>query len=199
MTAGARANVKPDAPGQSAVLLTQVAARLDALSIPYAVIGGLAASFHGVVRSSLDADIVISVSSREANVTPLLRDLKEAGWKVVEKQGGFQDPVVSVIAVSDEFSNRVDILTGIRGMAANFHSRTLPASLFGENLRVVGLEDFVAMKLFAGGPQDLADARAALEVSSSALDLPLLERLAAGYGRSVVQSLKELLGRAGIR
>ncbi len=43
--------MKPDAPGQSAMLLTEVVARLDALRIPYAVIGGLAASFHGVVRS----------------------------------------------------------------------------------------------------------------------------------------------------
>lgn len=57
------------------------------------------------------------------------------------------------------------------------------------------------MKVFAGGPQDLADARAALQVSSSALDVPLLERLAAGYGGgpSVVRSLNELLGQTGIR
>jgi len=197
--ARARANVKPDAPGQSAVLLTQVAARLEALEIPYAVIGGLAASFHGVVRSSLDADVVISVSNRKGTVTRLIRDLEEAGWRVVEREGGFEDPVASVIAVSDEYSNRVDILTGIRGMAADFDSRTLPASLFGANLRIIGLEDFIAMKLFAGGPQDLADARAALQVSSSALDVPLLDRLAAGYGRSVVRSLKELLGQMGFR
>lgn len=124
--------MKPDAPGQSAVLLTQVAARLNALGIPYAVIGGLAASFHGVVRSSLDADVVISVSNRKATVRRLIRDLEEAGWRVVEREGGFEDPVASVIAVSDEYSNRVDLLTGIRGMADDFDSRTLSASLFGK-------------------------------------------------------------------
>lgn len=199
MITRAEANVKPDAPGQSAILLTQVATRLDALGIPYAVIGGLAASFHGVVRSSLDADVVISATNRKATITPLIRDLKEAGWTVVEREGGFEDPVASVIAVRDEYSNRVDILTGIRGMACDFDSRTLPASLFGVNLRVIGLEDFIAMKLFAGGPQDLADARAALQVSFSALDVTLLERLAAGYGRSVVRSLSDLLSQAGIR
>jgi len=191
--------VKPDAPGQSAVLLTQVAARLNALGIPYAVIGGLAASFHGVVRSSLDADVVVSVTNRKATVTRLIRDLEEAGWRVVEREGGSEDPVASVIAVSDEYSNRVDILTGIRGMAGDFDSRTLSASLFGESLRIIALEDFIAMKVFAGGPQDLADARAALQVSSSALDVPLLDRLAAGYGRSVVRSLTELLGQTGTR
>lgn len=190
--------MKPDAPGQSAILLTEVVPKLNDLGLPYAVIGGLAASFHGTVRSSLDADVVISVDDRKAVLPGLIRELKEAGWDVVEREGGFDDPVTSVIAVSDSYSNRVDILTGIRGMAPGFVSRTIPASLFGANLRIIGLEDFIAMKLFAGGPRDLEDARAALRVSSPGIDLVLLEQLAAGYGRSVTRCLEELLRQTGI-
>ncbi|RPI28544.1 MAG: hypothetical protein EHM61_04820 [Acidobacteria bacterium] len=190
--------MKPDGPGQSAILLTEVATRLDGLRIPYAVVGGLAASFHGVVRSSLDADVVISAVDRKAVVPGLIRELKEAGWNVVEREGGFEDPVASVIAVSDGYANRVDILTGIRGMAPGFVSRTIPSSLFGATLRMISLEDFIAMKLFAGGPRDVEDARAALRVSSSALDLRLLKELAAGYGRVVVRSLVQLLRDTGV-
>jgi len=36
-----------------------------------------------------------------------------------------------------------------------------------EILRVIGLEDFIAMKVFAGGPQDLEDARRAIAVSAN--------------------------------
>ena len=84
-------------------------------------------------------------------------------------------------------------------MAPGFVSRTIPSSLFGATLRMIGLEDFIAMKVFAGGPRDLEDARAALLVSSSALNLPLLKQLASGYGRSVVRSLEQLLSDAGTR
>ncbi|MGH8304676.1 MAG: hypothetical protein ACRETG_03620, partial [Steroidobacteraceae bacterium] len=38
-------------------------------------------------------------------------------------------------------------------------------------LRVIGREDFIAMKTFAGDPKDLADARSAIRVAGDALDL----------------------------
>jgi hypothetical protein len=39
--------------------------------------------------------------------------------------------------------------------------RCVDVAFSGATLRVVGREDFVAMKCFAGGPQDMADARVA--------------------------------------
>ena len=38
--------------------------------------------------------------------------------------------------------------------------RTQQVALAGATLEIVGREDFVAMKAFAGGPLDLSDARA---------------------------------------
>lgn len=55
------------------------------------------------------------------------------------------------------------------------------------------MEDFVAMKLFAGGPQDLSDAALAVVAAGDALDVPLLKRLASGYGHSAVEALEKLL------
>ena len=40
-------------------------------------------------------------------------------------------------------------------------------------LRVVSREDFIAMTLFAHGPQDLADAEFALAAADDSLDMPL--------------------------
>ena len=46
--------------GESALLLLDVVDRLLAQKIDYAVIGALAASIHGVVRASMDADVLLS-------------------------------------------------------------------------------------------------------------------------------------------
>lgn len=72
-------------------------------------------------------------------------------------------------------------------------SRTVKAEFMGAQLRFVGLEDFIAMKLFAGGPQDLADAADALNVSARRIDKDLLKRVAQGYGREVQRRLESLL------
>ncbi len=53
------------------------------------------------------------------------------------------------------------------------------------------------MKAYAGGPQDLADARAVLAVDRELLDLDLLHRLAARFGRDPAQALEGLLSEAG--
>jgi hypothetical protein len=50
------------------------------------------------------------------------------------------------------------------------------------------------MKLFAGGPQDIADAKIALEVAIEPVDFNLLRKLAAGYGTQTVRSLENVLG-----
>ena len=49
------------------------------------------------------------------------------------------------------------------------------------------------MKLFAHGPQDIADAQFALAAARGELDLPLLKRLTARYGREAVEALDKLL------
>ena len=63
----------------------------------------------------------------------------------------------------------------------------------GQPLRVIGREDFIAMKIFAGGPADMMDARAAIRVTGDSLDLTLLRRLAERYGRSTRDALEAML------
>lgn len=49
------------------------------------------------------------------------------------------------------------------------------------------------MKVFAGGPQDIADAANALKAAADSLDLVLLRRLAERFGRATAHSLERLL------
>jgi hypothetical protein len=49
------------------------------------------------------------------------------------------------------------------------------------------------MKCFAGGPQDIVDAQAALKGSQEAVDLDLLRRLTRRFGRAAADALEDLL------
>ena len=87
----------------------------------------------------------------------------------------------------------MDLLVGLRGLEAEAFSRAIDVPFVGEVLRVAGREDFIAMKVFAGGPQDLTDARSALAAAQGSVDLSLVRRLAKQYGRAASESLEALL------
>ncbi|GFE89050.1 hypothetical protein [Steroidobacter agaridevorans] len=85
------------------------------------------------------------------------------------------------------------MLVGLRGLENEAFQRAVEVAFQGSALRVVCIEDFIAMKLFAGGPQDLADARYALAAGKSTIDQELLWRLTARYGRDAMAALQKLL------
>ena len=179
--------------GQSALLLLDVIDVLDALHIPYAIIGAFAASFYGVVRGSADADAVISLSSGQANLETLIDALHKAGLKSTRSQGELRDPIKTAVHISDQFENRVDLLIGIRGMSEEAFSRTIEAVFAQTRVRVIGIEDFIAMKLFAGSLKDIEDAAGVLRVSSNRIRLSLLEDVVQPYGKDAVRKLQALL------
>ena len=60
-------------------------------------------------------------------------------------------------------------------------------------IRVIGLEDFIAMKIFAGSPKDLDDVAGAFRVSADRIRLPLLKELTGLYGKNAWERLESLL------
>ena len=61
-------------------------------------------------------------------------------------------------------------------------------------MRVVGREDFISMKCFAGGPQDLADARDAFLGARGPADLDLLRTVTGRFGRDAAAGIENVLG-----
>jgi predicted nucleotidyltransferase len=107
-----------------------------------------------------------------------------------------EDPIAALLAVSDRFGNRVDLLMGLRGMDPGVFGRASLVPLSGRQLRVVGLEDFIAMKAFASGPQDIIDARAAIAANRASIDLELLRELARRFGRGAAHTVEILLAES---
>lgn len=177
--------------GEAALLLLDAVDLLGAQQIDYAVIGAMAASVHGLVRASVGADVVLS--SPAAALGRLESLYIAAGFGTELRRGDAEDPIAAMLVLTDRYHNRVDLLVGLRGLEPEAFERAITVPFQGETLRVIGREDFIAMKAFAGGPQDLADARNVLAAAADALDLPLVRRLAARYGRAAAAALEALL------
>src|ERR1700761_7857848 len=97
-----------------------------------------------------------------------------------------------MLILHDDHGNTVELLGGLRGLDSDAFSRTIDVPFQGEALRMIGLEDFIAMKCYAGDPQDIADARAALHRRDITVDLDLLRRLTRRFGRAAADVLESL-------
>lgn len=183
--------MRPNRSGESALLLLDVVDLLVGQEIEYAVVGAMAASVHGAVRASLDADVVLSLPIQEAEA--LERDFKAAGFRTELARGDLEDPIPGLLRLSDRYENRVDLLIGLRGMEPQAFSRVVEVPFQGETLKFIGREDFIAMKVFAGGPMDMIDAARAIAAGGEFIDLELLRRLAGRYGRDAAAALDRLL------
>jgi len=88
--------------------MADIAGFLAARGVRYAVIGAMAAAVHGVVRASLDADGVVALHVREAQV--LRQSLVEEGYEAVLRTGDVADPIPALLEINDVHGNRVDLL-----------------------------------------------------------------------------------------
>jgi hypothetical protein len=98
-----------------------------------------------------------------------------------------------MLVLSDDFHNHVELLGGLRNMDPEIFSRAFEVQFRDATLRIVGREDFIAMKCFAGSPQDLLDARSAYHMAPGPIDLDLVRTVARRFGRAAADRLEEVL------
>jgi hypothetical protein len=178
--------------GQSALLLLDVVEILNDEKVDYAIIGAFALSVHGSVRASTDVDALLHLALGHLNRLRIRFD--GAGFGTELRRGDATDPIPSLLVLTDTHGNQVDLLGGLRGMDPQIFLRTVDVPFHGANLRFVGREDLVAMKCFAGGPQDLRDAQSAYQGAQGPVNLDLLRALARRFGRDAADNLEQVLG-----
>lgn len=180
-------------PAQPAQFLLDVVDLLSELGIRYAVVGAFAAAYYGVPRATVDADTVVWLQGSGKSDRDVKNHLLARGCNVELKRGDIEDPILKSLVVKDKHENRMDILLGVRGMDPQARDRCVSGSLLGSSIRIIGAEDLIAMKMFAGGFQDLEDVRGILHVSGTLLNIELLRQIAARYSPEVTRRLEELL------
>jgi hypothetical protein len=184
--------MRTSGPAQSAEFLMDVLDAIADFNLPYAVIGALAVSYHGIPRSSADADAFIWLQPGRS-AKDIVERLRVLGLQAANRSGDVDDPIGESIHVEDRHANRVDILLGLQGMPAEAVGRCVDGVLLGSSIRILGAEDLIGMKLFAGGPQDISDVRGILAVSGDTLKPHLLRAVAAGFGAETLAALERLL------
>jgi hypothetical protein len=180
-------------PGQPSHLLLDALELLSKLRVPYAIIGAFAVAFYGVPRYTDDADAAVWLGGTEITGRDLVERLSDLGYRAELRRGDPDDPISAIILIEDQFENRVDLILGIRGMDSKAVDRCTSGQLLDCAVRILGAEDLITMKLFAGGIQDLEDVRGILQVSSEILNVDLMRKLALNYGAAVETKLDELL------
>ena len=177
--------------GQSALLLLDAVEILRREKVDYAVIGAFALTVLGVVRATTDVDALLF--AEPGRLAKLEKVFKQVGFDTELRSAEADDPVSGMLILSDDFGNHVELLGGLRNMDPEILSRTLEVEFRDERLRIVGREDFIAMKCYAGGPQDLLDARSAYEAAPGPIDLDLLRTVTRRFGREAADRLQEVL------
>lgn len=177
--------------GQSALLILDVVEILRREKVDYAVIGAFALTVLGVVRATTDVDALLFTNP--GRLAELEKPFTQAGFNTELRTADAYDPVSGMLVLSDDLGNHVELLGGLRNMDPEIFFRTLEIEFRNETLRIVGREDFIAMKCFAGGPQDLLDAWSAYQAAPGPLDLDLLRTVTRRFGREAADRLEEIL------
>jgi len=185
--------MRPTGPGQAAHLLLDVVDVLNELCIPYALARALAASYYGIPRSTSDADSVVWLKDTGKTERDLTNRLLAGGYRAQLRRGDIDDPILGSIQVEDQHENQVDLLLGVRGMDPDAAGRCVSATLLDSSIRIIAAEDLIAMKIFAGGFQDLEDVRGILQVSGDLLNVNLLRKVARRHGADVNTKLDVIL------
>ena len=150
---------------------------LDAASVGHALIGAAALAAAGVVRSTLDIDL-LTIDARVLG-EPWWDVVRSTGASVEVRRGDADDPLAGVVRASMPGERPVDVIVGRHEWQrrAIERARRLPTGV-----RVVLPRDLVLLKLYAGGTQDMWDVRQLLtalahsplasEVDEDVADLP---------------------------
>jgi hypothetical protein len=177
--------------GQSALLLLDVVETLGREQVDYAVIGAFALSALGQVRATTNADALLHTT--RARLRELQRVFKAEGFATDLRAGDADDPIPDLLVLSDTLGNHVELLGGLKGIDPKIFSRTFKVTLRDVILSIVGREDFIALKCFAGNAQDLLDARSAYEAAPGPIDLDLVRTVTRRFGRDAADRLEQVL------
>ena len=173
-------------PGRGSVTtLEGVVETLQEAEIQFAVIGASGMAVHGVLRSTLDIDLL--TTNRRVLQKRMWDRLVNGGFEVDIRLGDISDPLVGVVTVSVDADRPVDLIVGEAPWQERIIEEAAPGFVAGMDLPGASLVGLILLKLYAGGPQDCWDIKqlrrragnpesVEREISERVLNLPVRAR-----------------------
>ena len=142
----------------------RVQALLDAAGARSAVIGAMACAAWNYPRHTRDFDLGCATDPFTV-LQKVARTLQEAGWEVECRLPDAEDPLGGMLVIEGAGFRRVEVVNfynplrprknpGRQAIESALEGRLAPSKL-----RLVKLTDLIALKLYAGGPKSVTDAR----------------------------------------
>jgi hypothetical protein len=137
--------------------------------VDYLLIGGLAVSLHGVERATMDVDITVSMNpdnlsslietAKELKLTPVLPvPLEALGDLELLRQWHAERNLEAFALRAPELAGvTVDVLLFPPVEFAGMASRAVEFNVANTPIRVVSIDDLIALKQVVGRPVDLSD------------------------------------------
>jgi hypothetical protein len=143
----------------------EIFAVLHRHGVDYVTIGGIAANAHGSRRLTLDVDII--PAPEESNYQRLVAALDDLGVpaSVVDSDFRDLDPrdtfdlARATVLKLPTAAGDLDVLNGAPGAAPyeDLRERAIEVEVRGTPVRIVSLDDLIAMKRASRRPRDLRD------------------------------------------
>ena len=153
--------------------LNLLVATLDARSIRYAIIGGIAAIQYARVRATDDIDVLLTVP--QIAMPAMFEALKSGGFTVdvATNMLELRDGGITTIRFADVL---VDIMRPLLPVYSHVLDRAVPTEILGQTVRVGSAEGLIILKLIAFRPQDQSDIKELLAAYHGRLDLDFIRR-----------------------
>ena len=129
----------------------------------FAVVGGIAVSFHTIERFTKDIDLVVSVTD-DADAESLVHDLTQRGYFVAEliEHDEKKRLATARLVSTGRSPMRVDLIFATTGIESEIVDTAEEGHIFsGTNVHVAARSSLIAMKILAADwdrrPQDVLD------------------------------------------
>jgi hypothetical protein len=170
------------------ITLADAVGFLNAQSVPYALIGGLATSLRGRPRATVDVDLVIVVEMDR--VVALIAALDQTNFRALFDDAAEVAQQALLLPLRHKITKvKVDLAIGLSGFERQAVARAEQLEMGGELVSVATAEDLVLMKVLAGRPQDEQDLVGLVIAQQSNIDWEYCLSVAADLGEAVGQDL----------
>ncbi len=142
---------------------------LDRHKVDYLLIGGLAVSLHGVERATMDVDITVAMSpanlaalietARELKLTPVLPVPLESlsNIELLREWHANRNLEAFALRTPELAGVTIDVLLFPPVDFVGMQQRAVEFDVAGTVIKVVSIDDLIAMKSAVGRPIDLSD------------------------------------------